>query len=175
MDGIYVDDGRLEIRPYETITFPAAYISYILKASNFVLKYQFSDPLEDYDVLVGGRGDAYLVDLGVRFRSSEDQKSYYEFFTSVGARYRLTLVDDTAGTSKILSSDRVFVRTGVGTNFVSIIAIEDEIAIFLNSKLITSVTDNTLFGDGNYFWAAGGNPTISIDNVQFWNLDGVEF
>ena len=116
-----------------------------------------------------------LVDIGVRFRSSEDQKSYYEFFTSVGQKYRLTLEGDTAGTSQILSSDIVSVNSGAGTNYVSIIAIEDEIAIFLNGTLITSVTDNTLSGDGNYFWAAGGNPTISMDNVQFWSLDGVEF
>jgi len=162
----HIGDGILTIKtsdntlPNETLTFP---INNLFKAINFALQYNFSKLV----------GDFFPTDFGVRFRANQDQNSYYEFYTADRRNFASLNRVDSSGSRETLASEYAPISSDIPQK-VLIITVGSQIEIFLNDRLLISIEDEVLSGDTNFFWV-DQNMDIAIDDVKFWNLDGVDF
>jgi len=156
-DGIYTSQYKSDI-----LTFPT---NNLFRATDFAIEYDFVH-------LSDGFGEQ-ITDFGFRFRASEDQNSYYTFFTQdQNGLARLIRFDSSGHVFETLDSSHETIATNT-TYKVLITALGNQIEIFLNNTLLLSVEDDNLSSKKNFFWLEK-ETDITIDNVKFWNLDGVE-
>jgi formylglycine-generating enzyme required for sulfatase activity len=158
----FIGDGVLTVKMNygdETKTFP---VNNLIRAYDFALEYNF-EKLSGYSL---------PTDFGVRFRSNKEQSSYYEFYSADGRNNaRLTRIDE-SGARTILASS--YAGIGIGNFYhVLIVVVGKHIEIYLNNNLLIAVEDDALSGEKNLFWF-GSYGSVIIDNVKFWNLDGVD-
>ncbi|MEA3441364.1 MAG: hypothetical protein U9R58_13890 [Chloroflexota bacterium] len=110
--------------------------------------------------------------LGVRFRSDGDQTAYYEFTTSDRRNDASLARIDGSGARETLGTGKAYIARDTPYK-ITIMAIGDQIEIYLDDELLISAEDDALSGDTNLFWV-DQTIDVSIDDVKFWNLEGVE-
>ncbi|MBS3750821.1 MAG: hypothetical protein KGY39_04855 [Anaerolineales bacterium] len=64
---------------------------------------------------------------------------------------------------------------GQNKGTLRVIAYGEDIAFYFDNKLIISCKDQDYDGNENFIFVSGEEYRLLIDNVKFWNLDGVEF
>jgi hypothetical protein len=108
--------------------------------------------------------------VGAQFRFSLARNTGYEVSLMSNGKWNLTQNGDTI----IASGDDNSIR---GYNTLLLVVHGENLAIFLNDRLLCDSNELTLSGttnkitvEGNYESAGG-----KFDNIKFWNLDGVEF
>jgi hypothetical protein len=159
----FIGDGVLTVNKNygdETKTFP---LNNLISAYDFALEYDF-ETLSDF---------LAPVDFGVRFRFNKEQSTYYEFYSADRRHSASLLRIDESGTRTSLASSYAGIVSG-NSYHVLIIAVGKHIEIYLNYDLLIAVEDDALSGEKNLFWF-GSNGSVIMDNVKFWNLDGVDF
>lgn len=80
---------------------------------------------------------------------------------------------DESGIRTSLASSYAGIVSG-NSYHVLIIAVGEQIEIYLNYDLLIAVEGDALSGEKNLFWF-GSNGSVIMDNVKFWNLDRVDF
>ena len=116
-----------------------------------------------------------LDGFGVYFRSSSDQKTNYKIlFTRADKGWKLTRSDGT----KVTELDKGSIAFDpYEFNTFSIIVKRRNLAVFANGDLIIQRHDIETSGIYNLFVATAQSDQrhLKIDNVKFWNLNGVDF
>jgi len=162
------EDGKLVIDYYEVVDdrrFPGRYNSF-LDAYNFALSYEFqvSKGFPEFGVYFrSSYKNTLTVDDDDYYRLMFDRDKWYiNRFDSTANRWISILAD---GTYKNRENQKVL-----------LIAFEDTVEIYLNDQLVAQLNDVTTKDLENYFFVKYINETDSIefDNIQFWNLDGVD-
>jgi tetratricopeptide (TPR) repeat protein len=137
----------------------------LFNATNFVLAFDFLPP-ESSGV------------LGVTFRASHNLETYYKFkFSFSNSVIRDGWLFSRNDGSNIRTTDQGFVTLLEGYNQILVIVRERNLAIFVNDEQIFDCTDLAFWGDENFIIFAKNEERIgvSLDNIKFWNLEGVEF
>ncbi len=162
-----VSDGTLHIGGIGTHTggifFPE---NDTFRANNFALEFRFEFSIPDGQI---------AGDVGLRFRSTEDQETYYEFLYQPHA----TLIGkDNWYIRKREDNNYVDIDQGsidFGRKMILIIVQGESIAVYVDDMLISSFKDRDVSGDRNFFSMTGNFGTqLDIYNVRFWNLDDVD-
>ncbi len=126
-----------------------------LDASNFGLQFDFNTQ--------------ELHEIGVRFRSTVAQDVAYEFIVFSEGSWQLV---EQPG-DVVISSGNSSVRPDYSTLFI--VAYEENLAISLNDEWVYETEDLTLTGTSNRIIGAGEHLAQGeLDNIKFWNLDGLE-
>jgi len=163
VDSMRSNGALVVIKSDADLTFPT---NGLFKATDFAVAFDFTP---DYSA---GSGRFGLV-----FRSSDETGAYYNFNISYSD---IAIVD-----SWLFSeSDGTTVRTTEissvnlkkdDDNHILIIARQEYLAIFVNNQLLHEDSDLASWGDEIYFINSGpNNANAELDNVKFWDLDGVE-
>jgi serine/threonine protein kinase len=130
----------------------------LFNASDFILQYDFSFAVEDASP---------VNEVGVQFRTNENQTTGYK------------VVYEQAGSWTLFGDDQTAIATGTfspkNTNTTYLITQQNQLAIFVNDKLLHQTDSLAFSGTTNLIWVSGQHGSgVIFDNVHFWNLDGVE-
>ena len=134
------------------LTFP---VNGLFNATNFALQFDFAlDRLDE---------------IGMQFRSTTNQNTYYKVMFSSTGSWRLTQNQDDI---YIAGDSNSQLRTD---NTLLLIVQDQDLALYLNNRLLYEADDLALTGTLNLIAASGEHgSTGKFDNVKFWNMDGVE-
>lgn len=137
-----------------------------LDAHNFAISY-------DFQVIAGNAGGDHFT--GFYFRSINKQNNpvdddYYRLGIS-GYRWYLIRYDSTTKLTSTLADGQMSKET----TKVLLIAYEDLVGFYLNDRLVAQLNISTKDIE-NYFFVENwdDNDSIKLDNIRFWNLDGVD-
>ena len=134
------------------LTFPT---NNLFNATNFALQFDFT-----FDG---------LNEIGVQFRSTNNQSTYYQVMFSSFGEWQLTQNQDEI----YLAGDS---NSRLGINNTLLLIVHDQnLAIYLNDRLLYEGDDLTISGTSNRISVSGNHGSNGrFDNVKFWNLDRVE-
>ena len=157
----FQDDGKLIFNfgnegGEERINFPT---NGMLNAENFILVFDFYPQ---------GITDEQST-FGFQFRADEINDSFYDIKIYEG-RWNIEQKQD----NKVTSLNNGIIGSYVNSKNFMLIVNDDQMALFVDGNRITTM-DINLEGSSNNFHISRVFHHNEIDNIQFWNLDGVEF
>ena len=122
--------------------------------------------------------DQQLDEMGIIFRAAQDHSEYYNFkFVNNDSAWGWELVQQEAnGKFSSLASGGIDISSDSIFNNFLIVVIENNLLFLMNDTLIYSTENIALRGDTNLFFEAGSDTAYALlDNVKFWNLEGLVF
>jgi tetratricopeptide (TPR) repeat protein len=136
------------------LTFPE---NNLLNAEDFALKFDFKFET-----------DNPVDEIGVQFRSTPAQNRDYQINISRTGTWNIVQNGDTSVANGWFSQKN--------TSTLLLIVQSTYLAIFVNDTLIYEANDLILTGTSNRISVVGRHGShVDFDNLQFWNLEGVEF
>jgi len=121
--------------------------------------------------------DQQLDKLGVVFRATQDQSEYYSFnIVNNDSFWGWELVQlEANGNWASLASGDIDISPEPAFNNFLFVVIDNNLLFLMNETLIYATEDIAHGGDTNLFYGAGSDTAYALlDNVKFWDLEGVE-
>ena len=161
-------DGALQVTKNgeQNLTFPT---NGLLKATDFAVAFDFFPDKSQADAITGR--------FGLIFRSSQKAETYYNFNLSYSKHAAVDSWQffETDGTTARTTEINP-VKLNNGYNHILIIVQQENLAIFVNDQFLHLGSGLTFWGDEIFFISSGpGGSSAKLDNVQFWDLDNMEF
>lgn len=147
------------------MTFPT---NGLFDATNFVIQFDLSFSPQ-----------TSITNLAFQFRTSTSQDTHYQIKFSdmdvVDMTNKWQFLETQENKSKMMAGG--LTNMADGFKRISIVANEGHLAIFVNNILLLERENISLTGRENFFDISEepSDGDIWVDNVKFWNLDGVDF
>lgn len=141
-----------------------------LNAENFVLSFDF---------IPGTIEESVNGSIGVEFLASGfSGNQYYKFkisYSALGMGTDAWLYSQADGSGVRTTDNGVVAVKDNDFNRVQILVVQGQLVVVVNDKLVYQDFGLTTWGSDIYFVKGGEtNSRLSMDNVTFWNLDGVD-